>query len=107
MEEIILDYWYGPKMQSEVSLQERASLHTHTHTHTHSYKGNVKIEQREIYRNLQTLNIGVMKPHTKEWAATRNWKMLETASPLETLEGTQSCQHLEFDSVILNLNFYI
>ena len=63
-----MDYWYGPKMQSEVSLQERASLHTHTHTHTHthSYKGNVKIEQREIYRNLQTLNIGVMKPQTKE-----------------------------------------
>ena len=48
MEEIILDYWYGPKMQSEVSLQERGSLHTHTHTHTHSYKGNVKIEQRNL-----------------------------------------------------------
>ena len=53
----------GPKCNQKCPYR-REQVYTHTHTHTHTLIQRQREDRTE--RNLQTLNIGVMKPQTKE-----------------------------------------
>lgn len=72
--------------------------------YTHRGQGDVRTEEREISRGsrLEDWSHGAK---SQEMLAVRSWKRRGMASPLNSLEGMQLCEHLVFNPVMLISDF--
>lgn len=76
---------------------------------THLRKGNMKVGTERDFeiQSLALLKTGVMQSRAKECRPPPEAEKRQgTDSLLETLEGALPCQHLDFSSVIVTLDFW-